>query len=647
MSVAGVDIRQRSWRRLPGIDLLIAVILGIGGYLLGNYVIGGYIAGGLKYQVVTDQNDVGFVLGCLIGVAGFLIGLGFLNYPIQRMLGRPAHHFAAISPDQAGRGEEYEHDTAGVERYFRMCTDHKVVGIQYLVGVLFFFFVAGLNAMFIRTELLFPVEHFWTAQTYITLVGLHGTMMMMMMSALIVGPFGNYFVPILIGAKRMAFPRLESLSFWLVPAAEIILLGAIGAGGFPSGWTGYGNLSDQAKMGMDSYLLSFALIGLSMAIVGLNMLATVITMRAPGMTWGRLPIFVWAVFATSFLMLLAAPVLIVSMALVLLDRTVGTTFFQTSGGGTPYLYENLFWVFGHPEVYILALPGFGLVLEIIVVFARKPLWGYPLAVAGMLGVSLLSFFVWQHHLFVSGINANLRPFYMLTTEMISIPTGFIFLNAVGTLWRAKIRYTVPMLFALALFFNFFIGGVSGVYNSDAPSDVTTHGSFFVTGHFHYTIMGGLVFAFFAGIYYWFPKLTGYFLNETLGKIQFWMFFIAFNFTFFGFLVVGFLGQPRRVSAYDPTLQGLNDFITASAWVIGMSMVVFAANLVYSFVFARQVAGENPWHSLSLEWQLTSPVPLDNFDQIPFIQSGPYEYGVPDAPAVANLTPLGAALASGD
>src|SRR5438309_2006589 len=255
---------------------------------------------------------------------------------------------------------------------------------------------------------------------------------------------------------------------------------------------------------MHSYLIALSLIGLSIMLTGQNMIVTVSTLRAPGMRFTRLPIFVWGVFLTSFLGLLAAPALLGAIAMETFDRTYLATLFVPAGGGSPYLWENLFWFFGHPEVYILALPGFGIVLEILPVFARKPVWGYRLAVAGMLGVTLLSFMVWQHHLFVSGINADLRPFYMLTTELISIPTGFIFLNAIGTLWRARIRYTVPMLFALAFFFNFLIGGLSGVYLSDVPSDVTTHGSYIVLAHFHYTNVGGLVFAFFAAVYYWLP-----------------------------------------------------------------------------------------------------------------------------------------------
>jgi cytochrome c oxidase subunit 1 len=389
---------------------------------------------------------------------------------------------------------------------------------------------------------------------------------------------------------------------------------------------------------MDCYLVSFTLIGISLALVGLNMLATVLTMRAPGMSYNRLPIFVWGLITTSVLAVLAAPVLLSALYMASLDRTVDTSFFLASQGGSPFLWDNLFWFFGHPEVYILALPGFGIVLEILPVFARKPLWGYRVAVAAMFGVALLSFMVWQHHLFVSGINANLRPFYMFTTELISIPTGIIFLIGIGTLWRARMRFTVPMLFSLAFFFNFLIGGLSGVYLSDVPSDVTTHGSYFVMAHFHYTIMGGLVFALMAGLYYWLPKMTGFKLNETLAKIHFWGMFVFFNLTFFPLLAAGMLGMPRRVSAYNPSLHTLNVFVSSAAFCLGASMLVLLANLVWSLALRREPAEANPWHSKSLEWQLPTPVPVHNFDRIPVINSAPYSYGVPDAPPVADLGP---------
>jgi cytochrome c oxidase subunit I len=609
--------------------MLTGLALGIGGWFLGGWI-GGQMAVGHDYLQGTDQNDVGIFMGYIFALLGWLVGLGFANYPIARLRGRPA--------------SLTQHEAAGWTRYFKLCTDHKVVGIQYFFGVGIFFFIGGLNAMLMRTELLRPVEQAWPAGQYLTLVSLHGTMMIMMTSAFILGPFGNYFVPLMIGARRMAFPRIEALTFWLTPAAGLILMSAIAFGGLPFGWTGYAPLGDQGRSGVDAYLMAFILIAISMTLIGINLLATILTMRAPGMTWTRLPIFVWGVLATSVLMALSAPVLIAALAMEAMDRTANTSFYLASAGGSPYLYENLFWFFGHPEVYILALPGFGIVLEILPVFARKPLWGYRLAVAGMLGVAILSFMVWQHHLFVSGINAGLRPFYMLTTELISIPTGFIFLNAMGTLWRARIRFTVPMLFALAFFFNFLIGGLSGVFLSDVPSDVTTHGSYFVMAHFHYTIMGGLVFAFFAAVYYWLPKMVGIQLNETLAKVHFWLMFVFFNLTFFPLFAAGFLDMPRRVSTYAPHLQALNDFVSASAYVLGFSMLIFIANLIWSLVFVRLPAVANPWASRGLEWQVPTPVPLDNFEQIPVIRSGPYEYGVPNAPPVADLGPAVVAAA---
>jgi cytochrome c oxidase subunit 1 len=310
-------------------------------------------------------------------------------------------------------------------------------------------------------------------------------------------------------------------------------------------------------------------------------------------------------------------------------------------GGSNYLYQNLFWVFGHPEVYILALPGFAIVLELLPVFSRKPLWGYRLAVAGLLGVSLLSWFVWQHHLFVSGINGDLRPFYMLSTELISIPTGFTFLCGMMTIWRGKIRFTVPMLFCLAWFFNFLLGGLSGVFLSDVPSDVTTHGSFFSMAHFHYTIMGGLVFTFFAAVYYWVPKMTGWELNELLGKVHFWTMFIFFNSTFAPLFAIGFLGQSRRSPVYTSNLQFLNDWVSVSAFLLGISMLVFLFNLVWSLAFAKKPAEANPWGSRSIEFQLPSPVPVHNFDRIPVFSGDPYGYGEGTTPvAVPAGAPAG-------
>jgi cytochrome c oxidase subunit I len=615
------------WRRLVGFNLLTAVLLGIGGYYLGWWI--GHLIKGpsFAYESATDENDVALLLAYFGGVLGFLVGLGFANYPIARLLGRPA----------SLREKEGE----GAGRYFGLCTDHKVVGIQYLVGIGIFLFIAGLDAMLIRTELLHDTPTVVGPNQYLTLVGIHGTMMMGMMTSGVLGPFANYFVPLMIGARRMAFPRIEALTFWLLMAAGFILTSTIFFGGFPTGWTGYEPLNDQAVMGMDSYICFFALVGISMALLGVNMLATIITMRAPGLSWSRLPIFVWSVFATAVLMVLAAPMLDATLLMAALDRSINTSFFVAGGGGSSYLFENLFWFFGHPEVYILALPGFGIVLELLPVFARKPLWGYRLALSGMLGVSLLSFFVWQHHLFVSGINADLRPFYMLSTEIISVPTGFVFLCFMGTLWKGRISLTVPMWFCLAWAFNFLIGGTSGVVLSDVATDTQLHGSFFVMAHFHYTIVGGLVFSFFAAIYYWVPKMTGLRFNERLAKWHFWLMFISFNSTFLPLFALGIMGMPRRVSSYESNLVPLNTWVSISAFVLGFSMLIFIANVVYSMIFARVPAESNPWHSKSLEWQVPTPVPVNNFEQIPIIDADPYDYGTPVAIGAPSSAPAGA------
>ncbi|MSO94984.1 MAG: hypothetical protein EXQ81_04210 [Thermoleophilia bacterium] len=608
-------------RRLVGFNLATGIVLAVVGYILGRWL-GDQIHGAsLDYMSESGEDDVSLALGYFVGLIGFLVGLGFANYPASRLIGRPP---SLPRPDAQGIG-----------RYFRLTPDHKVVGMQYFTGIGVFFFVAGLTAMLIRTELLQPGQNIWPPDKYLTLVGTHGTLMMGMMTSSVLGTFGNFIAPLMIGARRSAFPRLESLSFWLLMAAGVILLTNLAFGGFQTGWTGYAPLSEEGVSGIDGYLFFFATVGLSMTLLGFNLVVTIVTMRAPELRWGRLPIFVWGIFTTSATMVLAAPVLTVAMLLVLLDRTAQTTFFYPAAGGSAYLFQNLFWFFGHPEVYLLMLPGAGILLQLLPVFSRKPLWGYRLAVAGMLGISLVSFMVWQHHLFVSGLAADLRPFYILSTELISIPTGFIFICALATIWRGRLRLEVPMLFCLAWIFNFMVGGITGIYNSDAPSDTTAHGSFFVMAHFHYTIMGGLVFTFFAAIYYWLPKMTGLTLNKTLGKVHFWLMFIAFNSTFFPLLIVGFLGMPRRIVTYPERWEFLNAWSSVSSFVLGFSMLVFLANLVYSMFIARIPAPANPWHSTSAEWQTSSPPPLHNFDNDPTI-GDPHDYGRAPEPHTPGL-----------
>jgi cytochrome c oxidase subunit 1 len=601
-------------------NVLWAIAGGVVGYLIGHWL-GNVIASGYTDIHNSGQNDVANVLGLSFGVVGWMGGIGALNYPLAKLIGREP---PPAVPEQSW------------VRYFRMTDDHKVVGLQYLVGVLLFLFTGGLLAMAIRTELLSPTNHVLGPGTYINIVGEHGTIMMMMASSAVVGPLGNYLVPLMIGSRRMAFPRVEAFSFWIFMAGYAVILTALPLGGFPTGWTGYAPLQTQASGGMDSYLVGFAVIGIGMILAGFNLACTIIHYRAPGMSWNRVPIFVWSVLATCALLTLATPTLVVAGLFGVLDRTAETAFFVNEHGGSSFLWENLFWFFGHPEVYIMALPGFGIVMEILPVFTRKPLFAYRTAAAGMLGVALLSFFVWQHHLFQSGIDPDMRPLFMLTTELISIPTGFLYLVTLGTLWKAKIRFDPPMLFCLGMLFNFLIGGVTGVFLSDVPVDVTVHGSFFVLAHFHYTIMGGLIFALFGGLYYWLPKVTGKTMNRKLSVWHFWTFFIFFNLTFFPLFLVGLLGQPRRVFEYAQNLQPLNDISSVSAFFLGASFFFFIINFVWSVYINPRKAPDNPWHSRGLEWQTATPVPWYNFERIPVVLDDPYHYGERNAPAVADL-----------
>jgi cytochrome c oxidase subunit 1 len=620
--VSPVAVKERrgfgsGWQ---GQHLGTAIIAGFLGYIFGHWL-GNYIASSYTYIANSGQNSVADLLALVFMVVGWYLGIGALNYPLAKMTGREATH---------------EVEYTGFSKYFRYNLDHKVVGLQYVVGVLLFLFTGGLLAMAIRTELLNPTTHIFSADTYIKIVSEHGTIMMMMATSVVVGPLGNYFIPLMIGARRMAFPRIEAFSFWTFLIGYVVIFSALPYGGFPTGWTGYAPLQTQAGPGMISYLFGFAIIGVGMMTAGFNLAITVINYRAPGMTWSRVPVFVWGILSTAALLTLATPVLFSAGLFGILDKTAQTAFFVTEHGGSSFLWQNLFWFFGHPEVYIMALPGFGIVGEIIPVFTRKPLFAYRVAAAGMIGVALLSFFVWQHHLFQSGIDPDMRPLFMLTTELISIPTGFIFLVGMGTLYRAKIRFEVPMLFCMAVYFNFLIGGVTGVFLSDVPVNVTVHGGFFVLSHFHYTIMGGLIFAFFGGLYFWLPKMTGKTMNKKLGLWHFWTMFIFFNLTFFPMFIIGLLGQPRRVFTYAKHLQTLNDFSSVAAFLLGISFLIFVANLMWSQFISPVKSPANPWDSLGLEWQTASPIPRHNFDRIPVIMTDPYHYSEEGAPAVADF-----------
>ena len=599
--------------------LFTAILGGVLGFVLVRWGLGhrgGLLTPGGPLPSPPHVNQLSLA-AYIAAILGFFIGLGYLNYPVKWLLGC----------GQTPAEDAYAYGVGcGAERYFRLCLDHKVIGIQYLVTIVGFFCVAGSYAMLLRSELLTPNARLVDATAYLTLVTEHSVTMLIVASSIIIGPFGNYFVPLMIGAKRMAYPRIEALSFWTFLLALIVLPTAFVFGGSQTGWTGYAPLAEQMPPGHNAYITTWVLAGFSMTISGINILATVWLMRAPGMTWTRLNMTVWSVMVGSFLAWLAAPIMIAVQLMVAFDRAFLTGLFVAVQGGSAFLYENVFWTFGHPEVYILAVPAFGVILDILPVFARKPVYAYKATVVAMFGIGLLSWFVWQHHLFVSGLTPELRPLFMFSTEMISFPTGIIFLAGLGTLFGARIRFTTAMLFAVAFFPNFLLGGFSGIFVSDVPADVQLHGSYVVQAHFHFILMGGTLFAFFAALFYWFPKLTGRKLNEFLGRLQFWSMFIGFNGTFITLALVGLEGMSRRYATYPPYLQTTNDIATIFSYLLGLSIVPFLLNIVVSWQWGEKSV-ENPWQSRSLEWLTPTPVPIDNFDEIPLVVAGPYQYGV--------------------
>ncbi len=559
------------------------------------------------------ERDSAIAVGYIFGLVGWLLGVGVWRSWAREWFGKPAKPFEA----------------QGWRRYFGFNTDHKVIGVQYLVTFVGLLLIGGLFAMLMRTELLNPGPDIMDPAGYNRVMSLHGLFMIAVAVTIISGPFGNYIVPLMIGAEDMAYPRMNALSYWITPAVPVLLLTSLLLGGWDTGWTGYPPLSVTNASGQLLYNLAFMTLGLSSIVGAINFLATIITLRAPGMSWGRLPIFVWSIFVTAVLSLLATNFVFVAMLMVVLDRLVNTAFFDAGRGGDPLLYQHIFWFYSHPAVYIMAIPGLGVALEVIAHFARKPLFAYRWAVAGFIGIAVESFTVWAHHMFTSGMPAALLIPFMAATELISIPTGFVFLSALGTIWLGRLWLRTPMLFALSVIFNFLIGGMTGIFNADVPTDLQLHDTFWVVGHFHYTIVSAQIFGVMAALYYWFPKITGRQYSERLGKLHFWWMFITFNTTFLPMFAVGLQGMNRRVADYLPPLTELNQWISINAFLLGASFLLFVYNFVRSWARGPQ-ANSNPWHARTLEWQTTSPPPTLNFPAEPEVVGNPYDYGVPGA-----------------
>jgi len=540
-------------------------------------------------------------------------------------------------------------------RTYVFSTDHKTIAKQYLAIGLSWAIVGGLLAYLMRWQLAYPetpVPGFgWVPEPHMVtgiippefynmLVTMHGTIMVFFVAMpILLGAFGNFLIPLMIGAQDMAFPRLNMLSVWTFALSSLVLLISffVPGGAAAAGWTGYPPLSAKAiytgvDWGLNLWILALALEFASFLMGGINFLTTTVNLRAPGLSMFRLPLLVWMQITAAVLFMLSVGPLIAGAVMLLLDRVAGTSFYLPEGGGDPLLWQHLFWFFGHPEVYVILLPGLGIILEILPVFSRKPIFGYRPFIYSTIAVGILSFIVWAHHQFLSGMDPRLAMPFSITTILISVPFALMVFAMIATLWRGSIRFPTPMLFTLGTLAVFLIGGLTGIFNGSAPVDIYIHDTYFVVSHFHYTLVAVTFFASFAGLYFWFPKMFGRMMNETLGKIHFWLTFLFFNAVFIPMFLLGAGGMMRRIAnpmQYDflQPLQPMNVFATIASILLLLGQIPFVINFFWS-LFAGKVAERNPWQANTLEWTAPSPPPHGNFETVPVVYRGPYEYSHP-------------------
>ena len=542
--------------------------------------------------------------------------------------------------DGAHHSHDADHKPAFFQRWF-MSTNHKDIGTLYLIFAIIAGIVGGSISGLMRAELAFPGIQYlggWASMLHggpqsldqslhlwNVLITAHGLIMVffMVMPAMI-GGFGNWFVPIMIGAPDMAFPRMNNVSFWLIVPAFLLLLASPFVGGAGTGWTVYPTLSTYGSPGpaVDMAILSLHLAGASSILGAINFITTIFNMRAPGMTLHKMPLFVWSVLVTAFLLLLALPVLAAAITMLLTDRNFGTTFFDPAGGGDPVLYQHLFWFFGHPEVYIMILPGFGIVSQIIATFSRKPVFGYLGMAYAMVAIGVVGFVVWAHHMFTTGLSVNTKMYFTAATMVIAVPTGIKIFSWIATMWGGSISFKTPMVWAIGFIFMFTVGGVTGVVLANGGVDDYMQDTYYVVAHFHYVLSLGAVFSLFAGFTYWFPKMSGKMLNETLGQIHFWVFFAGVNILFFPMHFLGLQSMPRRMPDYTDTLSHWNYIAGWGYIIMAASMAVFFVNVIWSLMAGRR-AGDNPWGegATTLEWTLSSPPPYHQFETLPVIDGG--------------------------